>query len=438
MATQLEALTSDFSYFDAPMLQRAVVREFDKTCHPLSAIQAGSPIEFHVPAVDRQYLDLRHSELEVCCYIKAPDGTKVTDATKAGPDNNLLNSLFRSVEVELNGYLVSDANSLYPYRSMAEALTSYSKDVVETRLQAEGFMIDSPGNLADTNPNGNNSGLKTRSQLFAGRNTITLCGRPNVDIFHADRCLPPNVEMRLRLNPSSSKFVIKTATPATGQTQVEYTIHIQCARLIIHVKEVSNAFAEAHKTVLKNKPYRIPITRMAAKILTISKGSSNFEQDIFDTLPDRIVLMMVDDSSLNGEYTSNPFFFNHFNLKQLGLKVNGQPVPVDVVKMDFTSKQYIKAYRFLLKQLELSEGDKSLCLSPDDWANGYTFFAIRIVPHPSGPGIEQVKSRDSNVRLELQFDSGSPSETVSVIVLAEHSDALLIYESRQVRFESKS
>ena len=40
-----------------------------------------------------------------------------------------------------------------------------------------------------------NAGYIQRSNMFARSREVTLCGRPNLDIFQTDRCIPPNVEV---------------------------------------------------------------------------------------------------------------------------------------------------------------------------------------------------------------------------------------------------
>ena len=55
---------------------------------------------------------------------------------------------------------------------------------------------------------------------------------------------------------------------------------------------------------------------------------------------------------------------------------------------NFTNNQYINDYNTFLSQLNLDKGDKSVALTPEEWANGYPLYAFKTTDGPIGPGLK--------------------------------------------------
>ena len=52
------------------------------------------------------------------------------------------------------------------------------------------------------------------------------------------------------------------------------------------------------------------------------------------------------------------------------MKRNGTSVPRGGYTPNFVNGQYLEAYSKLLQELECDTGDKSISLTPSEWANG--------------------------------------------------------------------
>ena len=133
---------SEFNYFAPHVVNYDVLAEDFQHYGPVATIQPGAPIEFQIPGIDDQYLDLASSYMEVSMRLLAADGANLAQGTLVGTSNLTLHSLFRSVDVEVFGKVISDSNHLYPYRSIMETLFNYPKDVLTTGYSIEGFVQD--------------------------------------------------------------------------------------------------------------------------------------------------------------------------------------------------------------------------------------------------------------------------------------------------------
>ena len=51
----MEAISSEYNYFEQPIIQTAVIEEYNQEISPIATIQAGAPIEFVIKGVNDQY-----------------------------------------------------------------------------------------------------------------------------------------------------------------------------------------------------------------------------------------------------------------------------------------------------------------------------------------------------------------------------------------------
>ena len=107
------------------MQQNVIENNFNREYAPLATIQQYVAIEFTVKNANDLYLDLKTSRLNVLVKITTADGTNI-EANSAAPINLTLNSMFREIELELNGRNVGDTSQLYSYRSDMVTLLNFS------------------------------------------------------------------------------------------------------------------------------------------------------------------------------------------------------------------------------------------------------------------------------------------------------------------------
>ena len=67
--------------------------------------------------------------------------------------------------------------------------------------------------------------------------------------------------------------------------------------------------------------------------------------------------MLINDEAFQGSYSSNPFNFKHKFVNEIGLIVNGQPMPyAEPLKLTFNvngTGEYIRAYHALVTGTEI-------------------------------------------------------------------------------------
>lgn len=414
----LETLPSEFDYFESSVIQAAIIAEYEQPYGPVGTLQAGSPIEIAIPPSNNAYRDLNNSRLEVKCKIVNADGTDLAANAPVGPVNLLLHSMFQNIEVEIGGKRISDPNNFYPYRSFFETLLTYSPNVLKTRLYAEGWEKDTSGQFDDFRLVGPadgaaapNQGHLKRAQRFLTSRTVTLTGRPHLDLFHQDKDLPPGVRLNLRFIPCPTEFVLKR-----GAGAALYKLKISSIRLWLRAKEVSSSLLLAHQAMLQQHNMRLPYNKVALKHLTIPTGvtAQEFDNIYAGLLPIRMLVAFVRDDHMQPAWGANPFLFENLNISYMALRVNGEQFPRTPLQPDFgENADYIREYLMVIDAMNLDFGNKAIDLSPTEWATNYPFFIFRLTP----TGLPTVPATGA-ARLEIQFRAAT-TRVNNVICYAE-------------------
>ena len=164
-----------------------------------------SSVQFHIPGNSTQYVDLNRTELYVKLKIVKEDGTPFDSSKKESglPVDNIMHSMWSSVDVKLNHTLVSSSGTNYMYKALLENLLNYDADAKKIQLTTVGFSGES-GNFAQTHPNDVplNHGLKARATWFKDVNFVEFCGPLMADICNQDRLILNSIDIDIKLWPS--------------------------------------------------------------------------------------------------------------------------------------------------------------------------------------------------------------------------------------------
>ena len=118
---------SEVDLFSVPPTQQSLERGRWIDYAPLSSVEnPDSAITFLIAGTD-EYIDLSKTILTVTGNIMKKDKAKLDGGgqSNVAPVNNFLHSLFRQVDVYLNGKQVTPAMGTYAYRSYIETLLNY-------------------------------------------------------------------------------------------------------------------------------------------------------------------------------------------------------------------------------------------------------------------------------------------------------------------------
>jgi len=426
-----ECTKSELDLFSVPRTQTSMEQGSWVEYHPLTTVSDGSPIEFDVSGTGDDYVDFANTMLYVKAKVTQTNGNNLAADTAVGPVNLFLHSLFSQVDISLNGTLITSSTNTYPYRAMLETLLSYGRDAKKSQLTSALYYKDTAGNMdsIDFETDDNiNDGLATRRNLVRQSRVIDMMGRIHADIFFQDRYMLNEVGVKIKLIRSNDAFCL--------MGDAAYKVKITHASLFVRKVKLMPSVFLAHAKALERVTAKYPIRRVVCKSFTIPQNymDVNHEKLFSGQLPTRMVIGLVDNGAFNGNRELNPFNFQHFNLGEIGLYLDGQQQhAVMPIQPDFTNEQYIRAFNTVFAGTGKLGADEGIYIDREDYANGYALYAFDLTAD-LGEDDHFSLVREGSVRLALKFRQALDT-TVTVIAYAEFENVVEVDRNRNVVFD---
>lgn len=424
-----ECVKSELDLFTLPATQTSIESGNWIQYKPISSITEESPLEFVVSALNDEYLDLANTMINIKAKISKPNGEKIAEAIDkdVGPVNNWLHSLFSQVDLYINQKLVSPQNNTYAYRSYIETLLNYDDGAKMSHLTCGLWYDDTPGHMDDCETN--NTGLGKRKTFIKNSNTVDMIGHLHVDFFNQEKFLLNGVEMRLRMIRSRDSFCLMSKTE-------KYKVEILEANLLVRRNKINPSVLLAHSKTLESGSAKYPIVRVETKAVTIPSGISQKSIDniFLGQLPKRVIIGLVSNKAFNGDFKSNPYNFQNYNVNFFSLYIDGVQIPSKPLQPDYTEgkETSILAYHTLFSGTGIQFLNMGNSVSRSEFSKGYCLMAFDLTPDLSANATSHWNLiRHGSLRIELGF-AEALTETVNCIVYAEFDNVIEIDKNRNV------
>jgi len=426
-----ECISSELDLFTVPPTQTSIQQAEWVEYQPLTSILGNAPIEFSVIGSGEEYVDLSNVMLYVRAKVVKKDNTVLSATSTAAPVNLLLHSMFSQVDVSLNGTLISSSTNTYPYRSMLETLLSYGEDAKKSQLSAELFYKDQAGTMdsvlttADEAGNQPNVGLQQRRALMVESKEFDMMGRIHGDVFFQEKYLLNEVGMKIKLIRSNDNFSLMGDADAK--------LVVTHASLFVRKVKLSSSVFLAHAKALENSTAKYPIKRVVCKSFQIPESylDASHEKLFSGQLPTKIVIGLVDNRAFNGSRTHNPFNFQHYNVSEISLYLDGQQqYALKPLQPNFNEDLYVRTYNTLFTGTNKINRDEGNYIAREDYKRGYALYAFDLTADLAETDHFNLVKHGS-VRLSLRFAVTTP-HTVSVVAYAEFDNLLEIDRDRNL------
>lgn len=428
-----EAMPSQLSLFDTPPTQTAVENIYFQEVRPISQISDSSPIEFQLSAQNgMDYIDLKRTRIYV--KLKVMNGeTALASSDIVGPVNLLLQSLFSQVDVSMQNKPNSSSGAHYPYLSMLNTLIHFGGDAKSSQLTSQLWESDHAGEFDDANAkSGRNGGLLKRAAIVKGNKTVDLEGPIMHELFQIDRYILNQVGITLKFFRSRPEFALLSTT-ASGQN---YKIKLEEVILRVCKCKINPAVILGHAKMLETTTAKYPYKKSVVKMFSLAKGLHNISlENLFSgTRPDRLYIAFVLSQAVAGDFSKNPFNFQHFDIRQIALYNDGNPVGNSPLKLTFDAvngDSIVSAFVDMFDNSGKWLYDGGHALSRKQFADGgNVIFCFDLEPtFEQGEYLTLLKQ--GNVRLEVQFGTALP-ETVTAIVWGQYSALFEINQARDI------
>ena len=421
----IECALSDTDLFTPAFVQSDIESCTFEDVYPLTKLEDSGPVEFVIKNSTDKFIDFVSTYLRLKVRLVKSDGTAhVETENKASFVNYPIASIFNQLDVYLGGTLITSSSNTYAFRSIIETILNYGSDAKKSQLEMGLFTKDTAAHLDETDPGKENTGLALRNNYTKNSKVVELIGRLHTDLCNQGRLILNGLPIRLVFHRSKDAFSILASA---NQPRVKIVYAVLCVR---KVQLTYHRFSEIQQKLEKDV-ICYPINRVLLKTHSIAAGltSLNWDNMILGQLPNRIFLGMVDNDSYTGNYKKNPFNFKHFDVREIGVYVNGKTLS-QPMKLNFNDDETLEGYRSLFTTTGKINRDEGLDLTRRDYAKGYSLFGFDLSPALcSGPHQEPMK--EGSLRITLEFANALPN-TITVLVYSEFDNTIKINKVRSV------
>jgi hypothetical protein len=448
MAFQTPATINDIpgplSLYEAQVLSD-VVQNSTLEPHYRTAGDSGrhtGPFSFHINGTG-DYIDLNNSYLEISGHFTGTVPAALANAAPLNVDdaavqfsyvNALAHAFISGCDVKLNNKSISSGDQDYGYKAVIEILLNYGKEAQETYFASCGWAKDVHTHMDSINP-GENTSLATRRGRMLNNTSIQFVVKIHSPIFQMGKVLLSNVDLDVTFHrhPEPAFYLMHAAN---GNFRFEMD------EAILHVQKLSPTpeYCDGIERMLRDEdtPLVYILNQPKLNVLTVPAGQTNFVQsNLFQgSIPRRIIIAMVSTTSYNGTATQNPFNFQHFNVREIGLYKNGVPYPRPPIKLNIADKQYAQAYHHFMSSIQAAYNRHVPNITIEEWAQGFTFFSWDMSPDQlGGEDPHTLAHQPANVRLAVNFGAATPA-AVTLLVYYEQDIRIQIDHSRTVSVET--
>ena len=149
---------------------------------PTSSVES-STIEFNLDRFEAANIwQIQETYVQARIEITTANGSVLGSDKQVAPVNNMIHSLFESVRITVNDFLISTSSNHYPYKSYISTCLTYSTMAKNSHLHTQGYYQDLSSHMG---PVDTNTGWVERRNLFREQNDPTKAYRAGGTTFFA-------------------------------------------------------------------------------------------------------------------------------------------------------------------------------------------------------------------------------------------------------------
>lgn len=422
---------ADFDIFSVPPTQLTIEKNIVTEHRPISTLTESNTIEFSVTSAIDEYIQLRETMLylKFKVNLNPASGATITGADwkKIQPVNNLLHSIFRTVDLEIEGKSINQAPQTYAYKAYFETMLGFTDEAKMGYLTAAGWFDDEE----------NKAAVDEKVNLFTPKGTvktdgtgksIELMGKIHLDLAFQPKALIGGTRLKISLIPNVKDFYLWC------DSAINPSVIFESAALYVTRSKLAYPVVEAHNLALMNGTAKYPMMRSNVRSFTVPTGTLdiNLDNSIFGQIPRRMFLAMVDSKGFNGNAQENPFKFQHFNLNHLTASVDGVQYPGLAFTPDFTNGLYAREFLSVYDTLNQLTSDSSLSLSYENYVKGNVMFGFKFAPDPCDDCNKSGyvnPNKNGAININVKFSSALTSN-INVLVYCEYDNMLQLDVTR--------
>jgi len=424
--TETAARTSALSLFEPEIIEKSIRERKECIVRP-NSISDNGPIHITIQPEGDYFIDPASFEIHADFVIEKWDDTTKKfvsltddDKEKVAPISCFTSAIFRDCEIYFNQQQISlVATTAYPIKAYLETILSYSKTAADTLLATNYFFKHTHGKFDKIGAEAGD--FATRHDFIAGSKKVRMCDVLHTELTTMNRLLLPGLTIDFRLALNKTSVYLMHAT--TEQYKLRFIdCYLKFDRLLLHEQEHKNIESQMNR----GSKAIYPINRGTIRTKQIPSGElyARWQNLYSGTLPDDILICMIDSAAFNGASDKNILFFQHFNLESISLKVNSQTIPVVPLQCDFGKDDAMRAYRHMFNNLGIKKSNSPCLITYEDFCKGVTIFPFDLTADMCS-SFHSHDKQSGNIELDIRF-STALTQGVTIVALCNFSDRIII------------
>jgi hypothetical protein len=314
-------------------------------------------------------------------------------------------------------------------KSYIQTLLSHSKSSLNHLEPLSLWHMDDAGKFDTFTLSDGNSGFIARNKLIKGSKECFFNIPIHLDLFHISRLWPPGMNIQLRVYRSPPEFAL-----VSGETNPDYTIEYKNLELQYTKCTLNPQLHRENEIALLTKNIQICYDKVVMYEYSLKQSQTlvQIPEIISAKLPKYLICGFVKTSALSGSYSHNPFQFEHLNIKQYYIRINGIQLPTFAFKTDFSPDgDCLEGFAALYDDLKIGRGPRQHFVTYDLFKSG-CFFMVYDVTVDKCLGISH-RHADSqgSISMHLQFEKGL-TDAYTMLVFACYDESFEIDNQRRI------
>ena len=319
--------------------------------------------------------------------------------------NQFLQSISSNIEVYINNPQTYNSNGFYAHKSYFSNNFKGAISEYKGVLHCEAFDYEELSDEIMEAP--------LSERLFTRRTDgFMWYGELGIDFFSTSEFLYPKMKIRLQLIKAGPNFYIISDNPNVSLVIVDCSLYTSRIAL-------KDDYHKKRMDLLAYTPVEFNYSETLAKTFVIpARQNQVIQENILINAPvRRIAIAMNTNSAFIGSSTENPFWYQHFDLRQIRILRGGQPI------VDFDAADNCRLYVITMKAMNFQD---DISLFPiNNFKNLYVLVFDLTSMQDATENCHYPELAGEPLRLELNFTF--PLEHVTeLLVLGERMSSVAV------------
>uniref|UniRef100_A0AC34Q467 Uncharacterized protein n=1 Tax=Panagrolaimus sp. JU765 TaxID=591449 RepID=A0AC34Q467_9BILA len=234
-----------------------------------------------------------------------------------------------------------------------------------------------------------------------------------------------HTEIDIELSPNNANFCL-----ISGDEGTEFKLEIQSIRLFVKAVNLLDNIAIDIDRKLETNVAKYAVSRSELKSQFITEGRYEFISNLFtEQIPTRIILGLVQHENFIGKLDSDPFIFNHNNIKSISLQANSKSYPNNPYEADWDTHQYTRIYHDLYENCGFV--NSSMGITMEEFKESKCFFVFNLTTDMEIDDTFDL-IRNGTTSVKIRFDKPVKKGGLSLIIYGEFNGLLCVDKNRVV------